>query len=358
MRKTALLIGCTITILTGGTGGLTASAEPSDNSRQVLGHAVSEEWPDEQRAKNHSPFPLNGLLANTVGDMPRPVMIMVENSNAARPQSGLDQADLVYEILAEGNITRFAAVYQSQAPQVVGPVRSIRPYYVEIGDGLDAIIVHAGWSQEAINMIMDRKLNHFDQVYGDSAYYWRSAERKAPHNLYTGVDKIRQGAAERKMRQAWRGSGLSYAPVEGVQEEGARPVHSPGGGKEAASVWIPYPGGYSVGYRYDGESKLYKREMNGAAHTDKETGRTLTAANILICKTRHKIVDNAGRREVQVEGPGQGYLVQRGLVREVTWKRENGLIRAYEGGVEQELLPGQTWVQIVPDTAAVTFGAF
>lgn len=78
---------------------------------------------------------------------------MVENAPQARPQTGLDQADIVYEILAEGEITRFVSVFQSHEATTIGPVRSIRPYFVEIGDALDAVIVHAGWSQEAMDMM-------------------------------------------------------------------------------------------------------------------------------------------------------------------------------------------------------------
>lgn len=299
--------------------------------------------------------PGRSLSAHAQAEEQRPVMIMVENSSAARPQSGLDQADLVYEILAEANITRFVAVFQHGSPKIVGPVRSIRPYFVEIGDGMDAIIVHAGWSQQAMNIISDRQLNHFDQVYGDSAYYWRSAERKAPHNLYTSVELIRKGAETRHMRKEWKGSGL---PFRESGAESSQPVHSQAGGTDAASVLIPYTGGYSVGYRYDPESRVYKREMNGAAHLDKESGRQLTASNILICKAKHRIIDSDGRRDVDVFGPGNGYLVQQGHAREVVWKRDNGLIRAYSDGRELELIPGQTWVQVVPETSAVSFGSF
>jgi hypothetical protein len=329
---------------------------PGASQASAFGYSHSEELPidDHAKAVPASRFPLNGLNDNAAREVPRPVMVMVENSAAARPQSGLDQADLVYEILAEGNITRFVAVYQSRAPQVVGPVRSIRPYFVEIGDGLDAIIVHAGWSQDAMNMIADRQLNHFDQVYGDSAYYWRSGERKAPHNLYTAIDLVRKGAGDRRMRSIWKGTGLAFEQQgtgEGSEPAGTRPA-----GVDAVSVLIPYIGGYTAGYRYDPATRLYNREMNGETHRDKETGHALTAANILICKSKHRIVDSDGRRDVDVFGPGVGYLVQKGQAREVTWQRQAGMIRAYADGAEVELLPGQTWVQVVPETSGVTFG--
>jgi hypothetical protein len=93
-------------------------------------------------------FPLTGLKSQQLVKT-RPFAVMVENAPAARPQSGLGQADVVYEILAEGEVTRFAAVFQSHEAKVIGPVRSIRPYFVEIGAALDAVIVHAGWSQDS-----------------------------------------------------------------------------------------------------------------------------------------------------------------------------------------------------------------
>jgi hypothetical protein len=159
-------------------------------------------------------FPLTGLPAEHEVES-RPIMVMVENSPAARPQSGLDQADIVYEILAEGDITRFAAVYQSRSPEKIGPVRSIRPYYVEIGDGLDAYIVHAGWSQEAMNLIASRGLDHFDEVYGDGKYYWRDSGRKMPHNLYTSIERIRKGIADKGFRTEWNGPKPTFALASG-----------------------------------------------------------------------------------------------------------------------------------------------
>lgn len=321
-------------------------------------HARSEELPDNNHAKSDPVyrFPLTGLDSTGGAPTNRPVAVMVENSSAARPQSGLDQADIVYEVLAEGNITRFVAVFQSRSPAVVGPVRSIRPYLVELGAGFDALIVHAGWSQDAMNLIVARNLNHFDQVYGDAKYYWRSPERKMPHNLYTGIGKIREGALDKKMRLEWKKVVPMFAVADAGGEE-ARPVHSSATHREAANVSLPYPGGYSVSYRYDPGTGLYARFMNGVPHLDKETGYGLTASNILICKAPHRIVDKEGRREVDIHGPGEGYLVQAGKVQEITWQMKEGLLRAYAGGQEVPLAAGQTWVQIMPESTDAGFGA-
>lgn len=288
-------------------------------------------------------YPFTGL-GTDLEMQDRPIMVMVENQKKARPQTGLGQADLVYEVLAEGEITRFLAVYQSESPAVIGPVRSIRPYFVEIGDGLDALIVHAGWSQDAMNILASRNLNHFDEVYGDGAYYWRDNSRKAPHNLYTSVEKIRIGAENKHFREEWNPLGFKFANKDAVIE-----------GSPAPAVRMDYLKGYYVTYDYDAETKQYKRGMEGEPHEDKETGAQLTATNVLICESAHNILDNAGRRDVDVFGPGKGYLIQQGVVREVTWERQDNMIRPFINGEEVGLLPGKTWIQIVPEGSNITF---
>jgi hypothetical protein len=287
-------------------------------------------------------FPLTGLPSQQQVKT-RPFMVMVENSPQARPQSGLDQADIVYEILAEGEITRFVAVFQSHDTKVIGPVRSIRPYFVEIGAALDAIIVHAGWSQDAMNILTGRHLSHLDQVYGDDAYYWRSNDRKAPHNLYTSVEKMTQGADARKFRKEWKAPILTFAQDgQGLNQ-----------GNVANHIEIPYIMGYVVSYEYDAAKGVYNRSMDGKPHLDKESGNQLTATNLLVLESKHQILDKAGRRDVDIFGPGKGLMLQQGKALDVTWEQKNGIIRAYQDGKEVRLLPGTTWVQIVPEGSAV-----
>lgn len=298
---------------------------------------------EPEAAKPSLSYPLTGLQSDKEMKE-RPVMVMVENSPKARPQTGLDQADIVYEILAEGDITRFVAVYQSQKPEVIGPVRSIRPYFVQLGEQIDAVIVHAGWSQDAMNLIASRKLNHLDQVYGDDKYYWRDKSRKAPHNLYTSIEKVREGAVNKKFRPEWKEVKLPFLQ-NGTTIEGTL----------ANLVTIPYINGYKVSYQYDESTNTYLRTMAGKPHNDKETDKQLSAANLLIVEAKHRILDKAGRRDVDVIGPGKGYLLQQGSAQEIVWENKDGLIRAYANGKELPLLQGKTWVQVVPTGTKVTF---
>jgi hypothetical protein len=294
---------------------------------------------EETAAATPIPFiaPLTGLsLASPL--IERPIMVMVENSPVARPQTGLDDADIVYEILAEGEITRFVAVYQSKLPEVIGPVRSIRPYFVEIGKGLDAIIVHAGWSQDAMNKILKLKVDHLDQVYGDDRYYWRDKSRKAPHNLYTNIEKIRQAAIDKKFHEEWANPQLNFVSSTDPKLAG-QAVHN---------ITIPYIAGYEVGYTYSEESKVFMRSMMGELHKDKISGKTIEATNVIICEAEHQILDSAGRRAVNIHGPDKGYLLQEGNMKEVTWEEKNGFIHISDETGELGLLPGKTWIQFVP----------
>lgn len=329
--------------------GVPIAEEPGTSSPEQAAVEEPVEVPEAEPAPYRQPLtgmPSEERLTH------RPIVVMVENSPAARPQSGLDAADMVYEVLAEGDITRFIAVYHSREPERIGPVRSIRPYFVEIGDGLGGILVHAGWSQDAMNLMVKRKVNHLDQVYGDHPYYWRDKSRKAPHNVYTSIELIRKGAEAKKFRTEWADPVLTFRAPAGENSAGSHLTNS------AASVTIPYIQGYKVTYEYDSKTGTYARSMAGKPHTDAVTNDRLQAANVLVVEAKHRIVDSVGRRDVDVVGPGYGYLFQEGARKEITWELKHGAIRAYDpkGGLtELPLVPGTTWVQIVPDLSKVTF---
>lgn len=274
----------------------------------------------------------------------RPVAVMIENSPNARPQSGLHMADVVYEVLAEGNITRFIAVFQSQSPELIGPVRSIRPYLIRVGDSLDAIIVHAGWSPAAEKMLTTNRRATLNFLLADHVYSWRISERKAPHNLYTSMEKIREGATKKQYRDEAKDFAIKFIEADAVIT-----------GESAQTVKINYIQRYHVGYVYDDENEHYERMMLGELHKDKETDTQLVASNVIIIESKHQVLDSDGRREVDVTGPGKGYLVQKGTIREITWEGGDGIIRTFVDGEEQALVPGQTWINIVPIGSVIEY---
>lgn len=348
-RFRLLLMGaCTAAVLTACSPDVSSEGPPGASTPSAAASQSASALP---ATPTPAPFryPLTGLGSQTEM-LTRPYMVMVENAPQARPQSGLQQADIVFEILAEGEITRFVSVFQSQPAETIGPVRSIRPYFVELGEMLDAVIVHAGWSQDAMNLLQSHKLNHLDQVYGDHAFYWRASDRKAPHNLYTSTAKIAEGAEARKFRKEWKQKGLLFAakPSSSPAASGSAGTTAP-----ATHVQIPYIRGYVVSYDYDTSKEAYLRSMDGQPHADKETGDQLHTRNLLVLEAKHAVLDKEGRRSVDVTGPGKGTLIQEGRALSVTWQQKDGMLRVYADSKEIPLLPGNTWVQVVPEGTAL-----
>jgi hypothetical protein len=118
-------------------------------------------------------------------DSKRPVTaIIIENSPDARPQSGLKNSGVVFEAIAEGGITRFLTLYQEDQPQLIGPVRSLRPYYIDWLAAFDPSVAHVGGSLNALQEIRNGSYKDIDQ-FSHADTYWRARDRYAPHNVYT-----------------------------------------------------------------------------------------------------------------------------------------------------------------------------
>lgn len=288
--------------------------------------------------------PLTGLGTNE--QLPgRPVMVMINNLKAARPQSGLDKADIVYEVLAEGEVTRFLAVYHSQKPEMIGPVRSIRPYFIQIGSGFHALLVHAGGSPEALETLAHADYGNINEI-SNGKYFWREKFRKAPHNLYTNLDKIAQAAADKGMKSNVELPQFTFLPEDATVTDG----------QPASKIAITYHPKTKASYTYDEASKKYLRFTDGQPHIDMTTKAQLSCTNLLVIAAKHQILDSEGRRHVDVVGPGDGYLFRQGKAVKIKWKRSGGVIRAYaDASLTQEipLLTGNTWVNIVPNVPSL-----
>lgn len=289
-------------------------------------------------------MPLTGLTAD--GDISHPVvMVMVNNHPKARPQTGLDRADIVFEVLAEGEITRFAAFYHSETEGTVGPVRSVRPYYLDLAEGLNAVVAHAGGSPAAKERYSQSGFPSLDGIAEDGKYFTREDFRQAPHNLYTSVEQLLQGASEQGFANRGPLPQLTFAATEEVS-----------GSTAANDIDIVYGPLYAVRYTYDTAAGHYTRWTQGEMHVDLETEQPLTMHNVLAIKASHRVLDEQGRREVGLTGSGEGWLFQKGTVREIQWKYVDGFPRPYADGQELPLVPGKTWVNVVPEDADVRYG--
>ncbi|NHN29758.1 DUF3048 domain-containing protein [Paenibacillus agricola] len=289
-------------------------------------------------------WPLTGMPA-PAPSLSRPFMVMVNNAPQARPQSGLSYADVMYEILAEGEITRLVAVYQSKHwDGPIGPIRSIRPYYIDLGKMLDAVPVHAGGSPDAYAQLSAQKLEHMDEITNAGRYFWREPTRKAPHNLYTNIEMLESGIKGRGLREE---SKTVQTQPTFLAEETVMP------GDRLTSVTITFMHNSSVvSYRYNPERRLYLRFIDDMPHIDLSNNEQLTATNLVVIGADHIILDNEGRRDVKLVGSGAGYLFQRDKVQSVEWERAQvqDTFHLTQANQEASFFPGKTHWIVVPNS--------
>ncbi|MDF2836213.1 MAG: hypothetical protein K0Q63_1853 [Paenibacillus sp.] len=277
----------------------------------------------------------------------RPIAVMINNYSAARPQSGLTGADVVWEVLAEGGITRLVAIFQSTdgLTNTIGPIRSNRKYLIDIADSYGAVMAHAGGSPEAYGILKKQGKPYLDEITNAGSSFWRSKDRKAPHNLYSSLEKLREGAAKKKYAEDKPVPVYRFAPDGTVATAAVT--------EEAREITLKFlmMDGYEVGYRYDETTGLYKRSINGEPHLDLNNNETLSASNLIVFETAHRTLDNVGRLSVDLKSGGQAYLFQKGKKTDVDWvSGADGMIRfATKDGAEIALVPGKTYIHIVPD---------
>lgn len=270
----------------------------------------------------------------------RPLAVIIDNLSAARPPSGLEEADLVYEAPAEGGVSRLMPVFYHQKPGKIGPIRSARPYYITLAQEHQAIFVHCGGSPEALEQIKSQKIASIDEFRG-ARYFWRSTQRKEPHNLYSSSEMLEQAAKELKLQKE----------VKLPTRKFLSPDASPAGGVPAASLSLNY-GGISneVRYVYDPSQKVYLRFNGGSPHRDADSGRQLAAANVIVQHVSGRVLDAEGRLQLGVLGTGKAEIYTRGQKIEATWTKSSPTARTVfkdRQGQEVAFAAGTTWVQLV-----------
>lgn len=285
----------------------------------------------------------------------RPLAVMINNYTAARPQSGLVDADFVYEIVAEGGITRFIAFFQSKIPEKVGPIRSARHYYLVLVKELgDAMFMHIGWSPQALTAIETWPVKSLGR---GQATFWRDATRLAQgiateHTAYSNAKDLIQ----RGLELGWEGT----RPFEtwlfkedSPQQEGQNLVN-----KVEIDFW--FKGDYSAIWDYDRATNSYLRstgynDLNEPiAHIDQESGEQISVKNVIVQFAIEKpiIGDDKNRLDYELIGSGEGLVFIDGSVYNVTWTKEDRDERTLfytQDGQPFEFNRGKFWVSIVPE---------
>jgi len=275
----------------------------------------------------------------------RPIAVMIGNNPSARPQYGLAEADLIYEFPAEGGITRFMAIYYHSQSAKIGPVRSARPYFIDRALDWDGVYVHVGQSPQAQVYFKTNKVAHLDE-FSNGKFFWRDKSRKAPDNLFTSTELLRQRMKELDYERKTEVTPFLFADDEMSSKS-----------EKATKLEINYPEKMNrAAFEYQPEEKIYLRFTGGKPHLDGETNQQLGASNIIVQYVSSKVLDNEGRLEVQMFGQGKIQFFSQGRVIEGSWSKDK--LREPTKYFDSEgnplsLTPGQTWIQIVDKNTKV-----
>ena len=281
--------------------------------------------------------------------MGRPVTVMINNLDKAMPHCGTANADILYEVLAEGGVTRMQAVFSdvSGVPKI-GPVRSIRPYFLDIAISYGSVIGHAGGSDEAYSRIRNEALQNIDGVrgsysfsvfYRDSSRMWKGAE----HALFTTGDNLLKCAEEKKYPLSFDTpyeSGLHFAK-DAVPENG----------EDANAAEITFSMAKKTTLFYNENSGLYSMVQHRADYIDENTGDLVLFKNFIAIYTNSRTIDDYGRLSMDTTSGGRGYFACGGKFVPITWERDAGESFRYylEDGSELQLGVGKTYIAVVPE---------
>ena len=318
--------------------------------------AVVAEKPVTKIAPKPKPAPqiiystLTGLPVADASVNQRPVTgVMIENSLDARPQSGLGDAGVVFEAVAEGGVTRFLALYQDTAPDNVGPIRSARPYYIQWAMGFDAAYAHVGGSPDALSDITAWGVHDMNQFYNGN-YYHRVSSRPAPHNVYTGIGTLNQ-------LESQKGYSSTYTGFTRGKEEAAAATPT------ATSIDLHLSGVYyDPHYAYNTATNSYDRSEYSTPHTDANTGKQLSPKVVIaiVVPLGRGALDSSGAyySDYNVMGSGSAYIFQNGTLINGTWSKSASnasLTFTDASGQPIPLNPGQTWITAVSATNQVSY---
>jgi len=342
-RKATIALAALAVLLIG--GGLYAVAQTRPDG--MGGTYVSKRPPKPVIKPVTVPSSLSGLpVLPEINE--RPVTgVMIENSREARPQSGLSHASVIFEAIAEGGITRFLALFQDNEADSVGPVRSVRPYYVQWCMSFDCAISHAGGSPEALANIRAWGTKDLDQ-FANSAPYTRVADRYAPHNLYSSIPKLRELETAK---------GYGKATFTPLARKAAAPSKTPAASQIQVNI---SSGAYNSSYSFDAKANTYARNQNGAPHMVVASGdnQVQLAPSVIVALTMPYGVAADKHSQYGVVGSGEARVLQDGMVTVGTWSKADVAAPLSLTGADGQPLalnPGQTWFVAVASSGLVTY---
>lgn len=269
----------------------------------------------------------------------RPLAVIIENHPNARPQSGLSKADWVFETVAEGGITRMLAFFHSENAESIGPIRSAREYFVSIAKSIDAVLVHVGGSPGGYKAIDDLMVTSVDEIK-EGKPFRRIKERRAPHNLYSSTEELRNYIQEK---------GYDSLPVKtGYDFISDKPNPDP----EIDEIEINYSSPpFKTVFKYDKTTGMHQRFLAGKQDSDLRAGSNISVHNVVVIVADISYQnDEKGRMDIQTEGTGDVFFFKKGILTKGKWIRPDfsSLYNfADEEGSPIKFSKGKTWFSIV-----------
>jgi len=300
------------------------------------------------------PSPVNGTLF-TKAEMTklktrRPVAVMINNHADARPQSGLNSADIVFEALAEGGITRYLAIFWSETPEKVGPIRSARQYYLEWLSPFDPLYIYDGCA-DTTNPKTDACGNiyayNIKRIATIGAWRWNDGERYAPHNEYSSLITAWEYAESKNWDsmpdiESWKFKKDASLNDRGLKTKVDITFHER----------LNNGGDYDTTWTYDVKTNTYFKETGGKIHIDQESNTQVYAKNLIIQEvTLTPSYDEKSRIILTTIGEGKATFLIDGKITTGTWKKTSRTDRTtyYDtSGNEMVFNRGRVWISIVP----------
>ncbi len=278
----------------------------------------------------------------------RPVAVMINNLKEALPSSGTKKADIIYECMVEGGITRIMPIFSSYEDiEKLGSVRSARHYYINIANEYDAIYVHYGQSKPAKEVLDNHAIDNINGMTYDAGFY-RDSARVAPHNAYTTGERIKQGIEDMKYSADYEEA--THQQVLSFNEEDTDLAE----GDAANTIHVNFSSYSKPYFIYNPDTKLYDRYEYDNPQVDdqaEESDNILTFKNVIIQISTYECINPKNDlQELTQVGEGEGYYCTNGKYIPITWKKSSKNSKTeYMTADGQPLLlnPGKTWVSII-----------
>lgn len=296
---------------------------------------------ETKKQEFYSPYTGEKVNENTYNN--QAYMAIIENSKPARPQYGINDADIVFETMAEGGIPRFLALFQKNKVDKIGPIRSMRPYFLNLTKEYNLPFAHCGGSQEALNMISNENLMSINEIKCGS-YFWRDRKRKSPHNLFTSSNKLLNAIKEKNYTSCNSSNKLIFQDDYWANNSFSN----------AHTIILNLNKYYNTKYSY--KDGYYVKFMDNTPSIDKNNNKQVKTKNIVIQKTNMKLQKDNLHISINLIGEGDALVFSNGKYINARWFKkdlESKTLLKDKNGNEIPLSCGNTWWHIIDTKSKV-----